>query len=373
MMGPDCGTAILNGKPLAFANVVRRGPIGIVGAAGTGIQEVSSCIDRLGGGVSQAIGTGGRDLSDAVGGLMMLLGIESLAADPETRVLVVVSKPPSPAVAEKVVAALGTTRKPCVVHFVGDQKTAAGGESARGPAGRAALTDSPARAGAGAADDAMRGIVFADSLAGAAEMACRRAGVPGVPAAPPLPDAERVAELAARLQPGVRLRGLFCGGTTGQEALVLLGRAGLQVRSNLHKKGPLRIEGTTPVRGHALLDLGDDVFTVGRPHPMIEPALRNERLALETADPEVALRLFDCVLGFGSHPDPAGVLAEGVEEARAGARGRPLVAIASVTGTPGDPQDYHGQVRSLTAAGIIVEPDNRQAAALAAAVLKRIG
>jgi hypothetical protein len=182
-----------------------------------------------------------------------------------------------------------------------------------------------------------------------------------------------VAELTAGLRPGVKLRGLFCGGTTGQEALALLGRAGLEVRSNLHKKGPLRIEGTTPVRGHALLDLGDDVFTVGRPHPMIEPVLRNERLALEVADPEVGLLLFDCVLGFGSHPDPAGVLAEGVEEARAAARGRALTAIASITGTPGDPQDYDGQLRSLTAAGIVVEPDNRRAAALAAAVLTRIG
>jgi succinyl-CoA synthetase alpha subunit len=348
LMGPDCGTAIINGKPLAFANAVRRGPIGIVGAAGTGIQEISSCIHRLGGGVSQAIGTGGRDLSDRVGGLMTLLGIAALAADPGTRVLVVVSKPPSPAVAERVLAALAGTGKPCVVHFVG-----------AGPRG----------------GDAAGGVAVADSLAGAAEIACRLAGVPGVPAAEGAgqPAVGRAAELAARLAPGARLRGLFCGGTTGQEALALLARAGLEVRSNLHKQGVLRIEGTAPVAGHALLDLGDDAFTVGRPHPMIEPALRNERLALEAADPEVGLLLFDCVLGFGSHPDPAGLLALGVARERAALPGRALVAIASLTGTPDDPQDYDEQARRLAAADIAVEPDNRRAAALAVEVLRALG
>jgi succinyl-CoA synthetase alpha subunit len=344
LMGPDCGTAILNGKPLAFANAVRRGSIGIVGAAGTGIQEVSSCIHRLGGGVSQAIGTGGRDLTDAVGGLMTLAGIAALAEDPATRVLVVVSKPPSPAVAEKVVAALGGAGKPCVVHFVGDEPRPGGA------AGR---------------------ITFADSLAGAAEIACRLAGVAGVPEpADARPDPRRAAELARGLAPGACLRGLFCGGTTGQEALVLLTRAGLAVRSNLHKRGELRVLGTAPLSGHALLDLGDDVFTVGRPHPMIEPALRNERLALEAADPEVGLLLFDCVLGYGAHPDPAGVLAAGVARARTALPGRTLVAIASLTGTANDPQGYDEQARQLGAADIVVEPDNRRAAALAAAVLE---
>ncbi|HVP38838.1 MAG TPA: acyl-CoA synthetase FdrA [Candidatus Saccharimonadales bacterium] len=348
MMGPDCGTAILDGLPLGFANAVRRGAIGIVGAAGTGIQEISCCIHRLGGGVSQAIGTGGRDLSEAVGGLMMRLGIEALAVHADTRVIVVVSKPPAPAVAEQVVAALAAAAKPGVVHFVG----------------------AAPRAG-----DPVRGIEFADSLAGAAEAACRLAGVPDLASAAPAADPARIAALAARLAPGAALRGLFCGGTTGQEALALLTRAGLEVRSNLHQKGPLRVEGVAPVPGHVLLDLGDDVFTVGRPHPMIEPGLRNERLAVEMRDPGVGLLLFDCVLGYGAHPDPAGVLAAGVEEARAAARARggEVVAIASVTGTPSDPQDSDAQSRRLEAGGIVVERDNRSAATLAAALLARIG
>jgi FdrA protein len=344
LMGPDCGTAIINGTPLAFANAVRRGAIGVVGAAGTGIQEVTSCVHRLGGGISQAIGTGGRDLSEAVGGAMTTFAIEALAADAGTQVIVVVSKPPASEVAGKVLVALGRTDKPCVVHFVGDPPREA---------------------------DAARGIAFADSLAGAAETACRLTGVPGCERVSPAPDEKVVAGLAGRLRPGAKLRGLFCGGTTGQEALTLLTRAGLEVRSNLHAQGPLRVHGTAPVAGHAVFDLGDDVFTRGRPHPMIEPVLRNERLAVETADTEVGLLLFDLVLGYGAHPDPAGVLAAGVKAASAGPR--EIVAIASVTGTPDDPQDSRAQERTLTAAGIVVAPDNRQAASLAAAVLRRVG
>jgi len=340
MMGPDCGTAIINGKPLAFANVVRRGPIGIVGAAGTGIQEVSSCLDRLGAGISQAIGTGGRDLSDAVGGAMVLLGIEALAADPATRVLVVISKPPSPAVAEKVIAAVIETNKPAVVHFVGAtaQKTAKGSK-----------------------------VIFADSLAGTAEAAAKLAGVK-VPKAKPGAGAALARKLKKTLGAKAQLRGLFCGGTTGHEALAILSRAGLSVFSNLHKKGELRIDGTTAAQGHVLLDLGDDVFTQGRPHPMIDPELRNERLEVELNDKRVGLLLFDVVLGFGSHPDPAGVLAAAVTKAKK--KRKNLVAIASITGTAGDPQNFTAQLRALEQAGIVVMPDNRQAAELAAQMLQ---
>ncbi len=343
LMGPDCGTAILDGRPLAFANAVRRGPIGVVGAAGTGIQEITSVVHRLGGGISQAIGTGGRDLSVEVGGLMTRFGIAALAADPLTRVIVVVSKPPAAEVAERVVAALAATPKPCVVHFVGDVPRP---------------------------EDAARGIFFAGSLAEAALLACRHAGVADLPAGLAPPGPARVAALAASLPKGAALKALFCGGTTGQEALALLTRNGLEVRSNLHKKGALRVDGVTPAAGDVLLDLGDDVFTRGRPHPMIEPALRNERLAVEMADAAAALLLFDCVIGYGSHPDPAGVLAAGVTAARA--RRPDLIAIASVTGTPDDPQDLHAQVRALEAAGIVVESDNHAAAALAAAVRKQV-
>lgn len=351
-MGPDCGTAIINGKPLAFANVVRRGTIGVVGASGTGIQEVTCCIHRLGGGISQAIGTGGRDLSARIGGTMTRLGVRALAQDSRTRLLLVVSKTPSPTVARLMIDELVRTGKPAVVHFVGAPTTAPVGE------GR---------------------IVFADSLAEAAALACQAVGC-AVPASA-LPDSldQQLAELAGKLAPALppaaRLCGLFCGGTLGQEALVLLERTGLTVHSNLHQDRRRRIEGATAVPGHVVLDLGDDVFTAGRPHPMIDPLLRNERLALEMESPGVDLLLCDVLLGYGSHPDPAGILAQGVNEARrrAEAAGRSLVTLASVTGTETDPQNYDEQKRRLQKVGVVVLPDNRSAVVLAASLLGRAG
>lgn len=372
MMGPDCGTAILNGMPLAFANAVRRGATGVVGASGTGIQEITSVIHRLGGGISQAIGTGGRDLSDRVGGLMTLQGIAALADDPATRVIVVVSKPPSPAVAEKVIAALRRTGKPAVVHFVGRHAFDA---TADAKAGAKAGAKTDAKTGAGA------GIVFADSLAGAAEEACRLSGIP-VPKSLGLSGiVARAEDLASRLLGSfstARLCGLFCGGTTGQEALSLLERQSISVYSNLHKSGPRRVDGTAPVDGDVVLDLGADEFTVGRPHPMIEPILRNERLAAAMKDSAVAILLFDLILGYGSHENPAGVLAEGVERARWIARERPadcpreIVAVASVTGTDLDPQKLDAQTRLLERANITVMPDNRGAVALVIELIRRI-
>jgi FdrA protein len=346
MMGPDCGTAIVNGKPLAFANVVRRGSIGCVAAAGTGLQEVTCCIDRLGGGVSQAIGVGGHDLSEAVGGLMTLFGIAALNADEKTSVIAVVSKPPHPSVAMKILGTLATCPKPCVVHFVGAE---------------------PGR------DDPAGGVYFAASLAETAEVACRLAGVVESEAGPDFGEAQvddLASVLADQLKPGARLIGLFCGGTTGAEALAILTRMEIEVRSNLHKEGPLKVSGADPVPGHAILDLGDDLFTRGRPHPMIEPVLRNERLALELADPAKTLYLADCILGHGSHPDPAGVLAKGVKAARR--QGADIVVIASVTGTELDPQNLAAQRETLKRAGVVLAGDNRRAAELAAKVLWRV-
>lgn len=341
MMGPDCGTAIINGKPLAFANVVRRGKIGIVGAAGTGIQEISSCIHRLGGGVSQAIGTGGRDLSAAVGALTTLTGIQALGADPDTAVLVVVSKPPAAKVAAKVVAAVRATGKPAVVHFVG------------------APPHTRQRS---------QNVVFATSLAGAAKTACRLSGLRRRGRTPGFGHV-LATRVARALGSEARLVGLFCGGTTGAEALALLTGAGIAVHSNLHKDGPLAIGAGAHVDGHLLLDLGDDELTRGRPHPMIEPELRNDRLVGDLEAPRPTLLLFDLVLGYGAHPDPAGVLARGLAAARA--RNPALVAVASVTGTDEDPQSFTSQRRRLLEAGVLVMPDNRTAADFVAAVLCR--
>jgi succinyl-CoA synthetase alpha subunit len=341
VMGPDCGTAILNGVPLGFANVVRRGAIGLVGASGTGIQEVSSLIDRLGGGISQAIGTGGRDLSERVAGRSTLAAIDLLAGDPETAVLVVVSKAPAQSVADRVVTRLRDVGKPAVVQFVG----------------------APPRAAEGA-------ITFADTLDAGARAACRLVGVsvPPEPAVPSLPKARSQPELRRGLRP---LRGLFCGGTLAQEAWVVLRGGGLEVRSNVAVDPALKVKAGAQVRGHIIWDLGDDAFTVGRPHPMIEPALRDDLVAAALGDPGVDVVLVDCVLGHGAHHDPAGSLGAAVVKGKvAGTQG---VVIASITGTERDPQDYREQRRTLEAAGILVLDSNAAAARFALELTKRVG
>jgi len=348
MMGPDCGTAILNGVPLGFANVCHRGTIGIVGASGTGIQEVSSLVHQLGGGISQAIGTGGRDLSSDVGAAMTRFGIAALADDPGTDVLVVVSKAPAVCVIPDLLETLEAAGKPAIVQFVGWDPEKAD----------PAWLESP--------------VTFAQTLEEAAGLACEAAGLEvslpeplaGVPAKSGTPPYD----------PAVgRIVGLYCGGTLCQEAWGLLDRAGIDVVSNVAFDPAKKVHPEAQVAGHVLWDLGDDAFTVGRPHPMIEPSLRDDLVIRAANDPHVGIVLVDCVLGYGAHDDPAGSLAAAAERAiaAAAADGRTLRVIASVTGTDLDPQNATEQRRTLGAAGVDVADSN--AAAVRAAIARLRG
>lgn len=340
LMGPDCGTAIIQGVMLGFANKVKHGSIGVVGASGTGTQEVTCLIDRAGYGISQAIGTGGRDLSAKVAGRTTMFGIDVLARDPETQVVVVVSKPPSNEVAHQVLSKLATLGKPSVVHFVGTQRS-----------------------------DTQGSIHFAADLEDAARKAVELSGGK-VPAAPDASRDERIAKERAAMAPGQKwLRGLFTGGTMGAEALAFLKAGGWKVDSNL-SHGAEAAHGAE--RGHEVIDLGDDEFTRGRPHPMIEPAPRVERLVQEAGDPTVGVVLLDVVLGTGSHDDPAGAMVPAIGHARAEAarRGGYLPVIASVTGTEGDRQGLAGQIAKLEKAGVVVLGSNIQAARFAYAILQ---
>ncbi len=319
VMGPDCGTAIIGGVPLAFANVVPRGDIGIVGASGTGIQEVSCLIARQGGGISHAIGVGGRDLKAEVGGISTLTAIDALDADPATRHVVLISKPPAPEIVALVMARIARSRKPFTVCFIG-----------------------------GTPADLPRNAQATTTLKAAANLAL------GLPARDDAPMT------ACRPEAGRSLvRGLYAGGTLAAEAQVLLLEAKLAVASNAPIPGAAAIAESGS--GHTILDLGDDAYTRGRPHPMIEPAVRDEPLRQALDDPLVAVVLLDVVLGHGSHRDPAGHLAAFLAKI---ASPRPLL-IASVTGTDGDPQGYRAQTARLAAAGIVVAPSNADATMLA--------
>jgi FdrA protein len=319
VLGPDCGTTIIGGTPLAFSNVVPRGDIGIIGASGTGIQEVSCLIARMGRGISHAIGTGGRDLKAEVGAITTLMALDALDADAATKHIVLISKPPAASVAKVVLDRVAKSPKPFTICFIG------GADLALPKNARLAATLKAA------AESATGQTLAASSVK------------------------------PARPESGKLVRGLFAGGTLCAEAQIVFGQAGLSVSSNVPVPGASSLNAGKG--GHVMIDLGDDEFTRGRPHPMIEPAVRDTPLREALADHDVGVILLDVVLGYGSHPDPAGHLV-GV---LAGQRGP--VVVASVTGTDGDPQQRSAQARKLAEAGVIVAASNADAAGIAIAAI----
>jgi FdrA protein len=338
-MGPDCGTAIIGGVPLGFANVVRRGDIGVVAASGTGLQQVTCLIDRLGGGISQAVGTGGHDLSREVGGITVLQGLAALAEDAATRVIVLISKPPAPEVAAAVLADARKAGKPVVVNFLGaDQQSIAG----PGLAPVKTLEDA-----------ALAAVALAKSQQwDALSLDSPRYDLP-------------------RLAPGQRyIRGLYSGGTFCYEATLLLSETLQQVHSNTPIGRAKALEDVWKSCAHTLVDLGDDVFTRGRPHPMIDHRLRNERIVNEARDAETAVILLDVVIGYGAHANPATEIVPAMREAiaRAAAAGRSLSIVGFICGTEADPQSLADQEAKLRDAGMMLTQSNAQAVRLAARI-----
>lgn len=347
MMGPDCGTASINGVGLCFANKCRRGGIGIVAASGTGLQEIMVQVDRMGAGISQALGTGGRDLKESIGGLMMLQGIQALNADEETKVIVLVSKPPADSVARKIFKELEQVKKPVVVCFIDGDATIEHGSN----------------------------IQVCSTLYGAAALAASlELGTGEVSDQDWQTDdfGVKLVDARSRISREQRfVRGLFCGGTLCAEAASIL-RAELgAVKSNVLHAPEEELTDFENLEGTVLLDMGDDVFTNGRPHPMIEPSLRNDEIVKQAHDPSVAVVLLDFEIGFGSHEDPVGATLEAIEEARkvAGKAGRNLVFVGYVCGTDKDKQGLDGQVAALKAAGVFVFDSNMAATKFAAAVV----
>lgn len=354
MMGPDCGTAIINNVPLAFANVVKSGDIGMVCASGTGAQEVSCVIDRLGAGISQLIGTGGRDLKPEIGGVMMKTGLDALAADPKTKVIVLVSKPPSEEVAAKILMRAGSAGKPVVVCFIGGDP---GIIKSFGLHAAVSLEDAAYKAVAlskGSKPDDFLGFTMG------------------------LEKAQALAkEEAFGMAGGQRyVRGLFTGGTLCDEAMKLLIGDLKHIYSNIPLKIEDKIENAKSCKGvcHTFLDFGDDEFTVGRPHPMIDPSLRAERVILEGNDPTVAVIMADCVIGYGSHENPAEELSNAIRAAKTNAAkaGRYLSVVASVCGTEDDPQCLSASRLQLANAGAVVLPSNAQAARFVKLILDNL-
>ena len=311
VMGPDCGTAVVGGVGLGFANVVRPGPVGIVAASGTGAQHLMSLLDGAGIGVSHCLGVGGRDLSAAVGGRSTLRALDLLDADPGTELVVVVSKPPAEEVAEKVRAHASSLATPVLFGLLG--------------AGQPDLTETA------------RSVVEA---AGGTWSA---------------PESWPGAVPAGRA--GGHLRGLFSGGTLCDEAMLIASAALGPITSNIPLDPAQAIGPDLAARGDTMIDFGDDELTRGRPHPMIDGTLRVERMLAEIDDAGAGVLLLDVVLGLGADPDPAASLVEPVR--RAVAAGLPVVA--AVIGTRDDPQGTRAQCAALTDAGAAVHLSNAAA------------
>jgi len=310
VMGPDCGTAVVGGVGLGFANVVRPGPVGLVAASGTGAQHVMSLLAAGGVGVSHCLGVGGRDLSEVVGGRSTRAALAVLDGDRSTELIVVLGKPPAPSVAAELAAYASTLDTPVVFAPLGPDRP--------------------------------------DLTAVAADVLTRLgAEVPDWPSWTPLHPTPRA--------PGRYLRGLFSGGTLCVEAQIIAAAKLGPVRSNVPVQPDATVEG-----GHLLLDLGADEYTVGRPHPMIDLGPRLALIAAAAADPDVGVVLLDVVLGHGAHPDPAGDLAPAIAAALSGAPDR-LAVVVSLVGTPDDPQGLTRQAGLLCDAGASVYLSNAEA------------
>lgn len=329
LMGPDCGTGIISSIPIAFTNVVRPGNIGIVGASGTGIQEVTTIIHRLGGGVVHAIGTGGRDLSQEVNAITTRDAILGLEQHDPTDVIVVISKPPAKKVRDEIVELLHSISKPVVAIFLGEKPNHHEGN-----------------------------VYLAHTLEETAKIAVDLANNREVK---PNYLEELQNEINITLPENKTVKGLYSGGTLAAEAGMLISEA-LGLGGLIKKEGYI-----LNANGYEVIDLGDDIYTQGKPHPMIDPEVRINKIREYAKDENTGVILFDCVLGYGSHPDMAGELSHAIKEARqiANEDKRELYFVATVCGTEKDPQDYKQAVETLKKCGVLVEDSNAKAVRLA--------
>jgi FdrA protein len=340
VMGPDCGTAIISGIGLGFANKIRKGPIGVVAAAGTGLQQVTTRIHQLGSGITHGIGTGGRDLKEPVGAATFLMAMDVLARDPGTRVITLVSKPPAPKMAEKVIRQARKINKPVVINFI-----------ARKPTMR--------RDG---------NLWFATGMDDAAALAVELANkMPDLTGAPELP--------IDKFAKGQKyFRGLFSGGTLAYEAQFLLEDYVGRVWANAPINKENKLKDSLVSEEHSIVDLGEDEFTVGRLHPMMDNEMRIRRLLEEAKDPEVAVIMMDVVIGYGSHADPASELGPAVAKAKeiAAKDGRYLEVVVVATGTDKDPQVLDKQIEQMRAGGAWVSSSNEEVIRYAGRILRAL-
>ena len=348
VMGPDCGTSLIGGVGIGFANSVRKGSIGVIGASGTGLQEFTSQIHNAGLGISHAIGTGSHDLSDKIGGLTTFAALEALEADPQTQVIAVISKPLGAKTIATLMGRMKSCRKPIVSCLLG-----------------ADVKDL----------DKNSNISVAPIIDDAVHFAIAKASGKSTSSHTKLTAEELglISREKARWSPEQRyLRGLFAGGTFCYQTQKIFHDAGIPVNSNAPLDAKHKLADSNRSLGHSVVDMGADEYTVGKPHPMIDGTQRKQRILAESRDPQVAILLLDFILGYNASMDPVGELLDAIIEAKqiAQKRGGYLSVVASICGTDGDPQDLNLQTRLLREAGVIVFQSNARASAFCNELLK---
>ncbi len=343
-MGPDCGVANINGSALVLASINNRGPFGICGASGTGIQHVAAILHECGSGVSQTIGTGGNDLKQEVGGIMMLMGLDALDRDPETEYIILISRKPAPSVLDPLFSRIEKCTKPVVVFFMGCERETV----------------------------ERHGGIWAGNLDDCAEKALSLIGKEYRLRSP-----EEIHEIALEavrgMSPGQKyVRGMYTGGTYLDEAMRTMEKVIGPIHSNAPLRPELKLAVSTESVENTAVDYGEEEFTQGRPHPAIDPGIRKPYILREAADSAVAVIILDFILTPPGHMDPVGYVIDDVKKAMADALdgGRKLAFVATVLGTDADFQNKKEQEKKLLDAGVIVAKTNNEASLIAAEIIR---
>ena len=337
MMGPDCGTAVIKGAGLGFSNKINKGSIGIVAASGTGMQEVMTIISNNGGGISYAFGTGGRDVSEKVGGKMMLYCLDLLIKDTETKSIVIVSKPPAKSVLDKIFDKLKNIDKPVTACFLGADTKSLKAEN----------------------------ITFVETLEDAAILALKNNQI----------EYKAVFDTKkAILEHNISknnkyIRGIYCGGTLAYESLLILEKEGMDVYSNLSKDSSKKLGVKDKSKANTILDMGEDEYTVGKPHPMINSSSRSEQLIKEAEDNTTGIIIADVELGYGSLDTAADELANVIKDIKS--KRKDIIFIGVICGSIQDYQDYNAKKRLLEEIGVLVTDSNASAIRLAVSLVKK--
>ncbi len=350
VIGPGPRTSDIDNVSIGLMSKVRKGSIGIVAASGSGLQEVAVLAHQFGHGISQAIGTGGRDLSEQVGGSTMLHGLSLLEEDEETKVIVLVSKPPHPKTASKIYAEVKKSKKPVVIFFLGGNA-----DEVRASGAYFALTLEEAARMAVDLDDGKTPVIENCVEKYKSELM-------------PLAAEERELFIGEKKY----LRGVFCGGTHSEEAVTLLQDFVPNMHSNISFGKVDLLENSNFSLENTLVDMGDEEFTKGKPHPVMDPSILNDRLIQESEDKDVGVILFDLILGTSAvHPDPVGTIEETLRtiKEKAKAENRHICMVASICGTDIDPQGLENQTRRLENIGVNVLLSNCKAALFAGLVV----